>query len=285
MEWLDRLNQSIDYIEQHLDDEIDFARAAKIACCSTFHYQRMFSYLAGVSLSEYIRRRRMSLAALDLQGSDVKVLDLAMKYGNDSPTSFSRAFQSIHGLSPKSAKTNGASLKAYPRMSFLISIKGDVEMNYKIEQREAFRIVGAKRHYDLNVDENFQEIPAFWGEVFQNGLFAKICELSNKEPYGVLGVSTCMNGKDFDYFIAATTDKEVPEAMDEYTVPKSTWAIFECVGPLPGAVQDLQKRIISEWLPVSGYEYADAPDIEVYPAGDTSAQNYKCEVWLPITKA
>lgn len=285
MEWLDRLNQSIEYIEQHLDNEIDFAAAAKIACCSTFHYQRMFSYLAGVSISEYIRRRRMTLAAIDLQNSDVKVIDLAMRYGYESPTSFSRAFQSVHGLSPSSARIIGASPKAYPRMSFLISIKGDVEMKYKIEKHKAFRIVGAKRYYDLNIDENFQEIPKFWGEVIQNGQFEQICELSNQKPLGILGVSTCMNGKDFNYYIAAATDKDIPEAMNEYIVPESTWAIFECVGPMPNAIQNLQKRIISEWLPTSGYEYADAPDIEVYPAGDTNSPDYKCEVWLPITKS
>lgn len=284
MEWLERLNQSISYIEKNLADEIDYTKAAKIACCSVFHYQRMFSYLAGVSLAEYIRRRRMTLAAFELQSSGVKVIDLAMKYGYDSPTSFSRAFQKIHGVTPAGARNKGAYLKAHPRMTFLISIKGDVEMNYRIEKREAFRIAGAKRHFDLNIDENFKEIPLFWGEVFQNGMFTRICELSNQEPSGVLGVSTCMNGKDFDYYIAAATDKETPEFMNEYTVPEATWAIFECQGSMPDAIQDLQKRIITEWLPASGYEYADAPDIEVYPAGDITAPDYKCEVWLPIIK-
>lgn len=284
MEWLDRLNQSIGYIENNLAGEIDFTEAAKIACCSTFHFQRMFSYLAGVSLAEYIRRRRMTLAAFELQNSEVRIIELAMKYGYDSPTSFSRAFQTIHGISPSGAKSNGVCLKAHPRMTFLISIKGDMEMNYRIEKREAFRIVGPKRHFDLNIDENFKDIPLFWGEVFQSGMFAKICELSNQEPHGVLGVSTCMNGKDFDYFIAAATDRDIPEMMLEYLVPEATWAIFECAGPMPDAIQELQKRIITEWLPTSGYEYADAPDIEVYPAGDINAPDYKCEVWLPITK-
>lgn len=284
MEWLERLNQSISYLEKNLAGDIDYAKAAKTACCSVFHYQRMFSYLAGVSLAEYIRRRRMTLAAFELQHSDAKVIDLAMKYGYDSPTSFSRAFQTIHGVTPSGARNKGVCLKAHPRMTFLISIKGDVEMNYRIEKREAFRVAGAKRHFALNMDENFKEIPLFWGEVFQNGMFARICELSNQEPAGVLGVSTCMNGKDFDYYIAAATDKETPEGMDEYTVPESTWAVFTCQGPMPDAIQDLQRRIITEWLPASGYEYADAPDIEVYPAGDINAPDYSCEVWLPVIK-
>lgn len=284
MEWLDRLNQSISYIENNLAGEINFEQAAKIACCSSFHFQRMFSYIANVSLAEYIRRRRMTLAAFELQNSDIKIIDLALKYGYDSPTSFSRAFRNVHGLSPSAARSKGVILKAHPRMTFLISIKGETEMNYKIEKKEAFRIVGAKKHFDLNVEENFIQVPQFWGESLQNGMIGQIGQLSNKEPYGVLGVSTCMNGKAFDYYIASATDKPLPGNMHEYMVPASTWAIFECIGPMPNAIQELQKRIITEWLPTSGYEYADAPDIEVYPEGDTSSSNYKCEVWLPIKK-
>ncbi|MCX8129749.1 MAG: AraC family transcriptional regulator [Clostridia bacterium] len=284
MEWLDRLNQSISYIEDNLAGAIDFEQAAKIACCSSFHFQRMFSYIANVSLAEYIRRRRMTLAAFELQNSDVKVIDLAFKYGYDSPTSFSRAFQNVHGVPPSVAKSEGVILKAHPRITFLISIKGEVEMNYRIEKKAAFRVVGARKHFDLNVEENFKEVPKFWGETFQNGMIAEIGQLSNQEPFGVLGVSTCMNGKDFDYYIAAATDKPVPENMHEYQVPAATWAIFECIGPMPAALQELQKRIVTEWLPTSGYEYADVPDIEVYPEGDTSSPNYRCEAWLPVIK-
>ena len=284
MEWLDRLNQSISYIENNLKAEIDYEQAAKIACCSSFHFQRMFSYIAGVSLAEYIRRRKMTLAAFELQSSDIKVIELAMKYGYDSPTSFTRAFKSIHGISPSGAKKEAVILRAHPRMTFLISIKGEVEMNYRIEKKEAFRIVGARKFFELNIDENFKEVPQFWNEVFQNGQFAEISKLSNQDPLGILGVSTCMNGKDFDYYIATATDAPVPENMYEFIVPETTWAIFECIGPMPNAIQDLQKRIITDWLPTSGYEYADAPDIELYHEGDISSSNYKCEVWLPIIK-
>lgn len=284
MEWLDRLNQSISYIENNLTGEINIERAAKIACCSSFHFQRMFSYIANVSLAEYIRRRRMTLAAFELQNSDIRIIDLALKYGYESPTSFSRAFQNVHGVSPSAARSQGVILKAQPRMTFLISIKGDIEMNYRIEEKGTFRIVGAKKHFDLNLEENFVQVPQFWGETFQTGMILEIGQLSNKEPYGVLGVSTCMSGKDFDYYIASSTDKPLPDNMHEYMVPASTWAIFESIGPMPEAIQELQKRIIAEWLPTSGYEYADAPDIEVYPEGDTSSPNYRCEVWLPIIK-
>lgn len=199
----------------------------------------------------------MTRAALDLQSRDIKVIDVAMKYGYDSPTAFTRAFKSVHGISPSEARSNGTKMKAFPPISFKISIKGDVEMNYRIEKKDAFRVVGV--------------IPA-------------ICSLMCKEPFGLLGVSSCMNGKDFDYYIAVATDKEVPNGMHEYTVPQCTWAIFESVGPLPEALQNLQRRIVTEWLPTSGYEYSNAPDIEVYFDGNQQSEDYKCEVWLLIIK-
>lgn len=284
MEWLERLNQSINYLEENLANTISYERAAQIACCSTFHFQRMFSYIAGVPLSEYIRRRRMTAAAFDLQTTDMKIVDLALKYGYDSPTSFNRAFQSIHGVSPSSARAEGTHLKAYPRISFTISIKGEVEMNYRIEKKESFRIVGVKEQMNTNVEESFKRVPLFWQETAQAGMMPKIVGMMNQSPFGLLGVSTCMNETDFDYYIAVPSDLPVPTGMVDYQVPAATWAIFECVGPLPQAMQSLQKRIITEWLPTSGYEYADAPDIEVYTDGDQQSPTYQSEIWLPVVK-
>lgn len=284
MEWLERLNMAVDHIEQNLAGDIELERLARIACCSAFHFQRMFSYIAGMPLSEYVRRRRMSAAAFALQQGS-KVIDLALTYGYDSPTAFSRAFRGVHGVSPSEARRRGAPLKAYPRISFRITIKGDTEMNYRIEEREAFRIVGVKAHFDMSLEESFAQVPQFWAQTMQSGMAAAVCALPAKEPCGLLGVSTCMNGRDFDYYIAMATDAPVPEGMAEYTVPACTWAMFECVGPMPQAIQQLQTRIVSEWLPASGYEYADAPDIEVYPQGDTQSPDYRCEVWLPVRKA
>lgn len=284
MEWISRLNEAVEYIEANLDKEISYEKAAQIACCSTFHFQRMFSYIADVPLAEYIRRRRMTLAAFDLQCGSEKIIDIALKYGYDSPTSFNRAFHNVHGVSPTEARTKGAALKAFPRISFKITIKGDAEMNYKILTMEAFRIVGVKEHYNMSVEECFEKVPQFWGRTIQSGTVTEILKLMDKEPYGLLGVSPCMNGQDFDYYIAVATDQETPDGMAEYNVPKCTWAIFECIGAMPTAIQELQKRIITEWLPTSGYEYANAPDIEVYFEGDQQADDYKCEVWLPITK-
>lgn len=284
MEWLERFNEAIGYIEENLEGEISYENAAKIACCSVFHFQRMFAYIAGVPLSEYIRRRRMTAAAFALQTTDEKIIALALKYGYDSPTAFNRAFRGIHGISPSEARLEGAVLKAFPRISFTISIKGEEQMNYKIVTKEALRIVGVKEHMEMNVEECFAGVPLFWQKTIQSGIIPQILGLLNQEPLGLLGVSACMNSKDFDYYIAVATDKPVPENMVEYKIPAETWAVFECVGPMPGAIQELQKRIVTEWLPTSGYEYANAPDIEVYFEGDQQAADYRSEVWLPIVK-
>lgn len=284
MEWLQRLNESIRYIEENLAGEIDYGLAAKTACCSTFHYQRMFSYIAGIPLSEYVRRRRMTAAAFDLQSGGIKVIDAALKYGYESPTAFNRAFQSVHGVTPSMAREEGVQLKAFPRISFTISIKGEAEMNYRIEKRDAFKIVGVKEHFDMSLEESFRNVPLFWQKTVQSGAVPQILAEMDREPYGLLGVSTCMNGRDFDYYIAVASSRPAKEGMAEYEVPACTWAIFDCVGPMPQALQDLQKRIVTEWLPASGYEYADAPDIEVYPEGDQLSAEYRCQAWLPVTR-
>lgn len=157
-------------------------------------------------------------------------------------------------------------------------------MNYKIEKKDAFRIVGICGNYSVKIEENFEQIPQLWKKTAIDGTIPQILSLMNQPPFGLLGVSTCMDGENFDYYIAVASDQQAPEGMKEYIVPECMWAVFECVGPLPHTLQSLQKRIITEWLPTSGYEYANAPDIEVYSDGNQQAEDYRCEVWLPIIK-
>jgi len=282
MQWLQQLNESLQYIEDHLEGEISFQKAARIACCSTYHYQRMFTYIVGVPLSEYIRHRRLTKAAFDLQHGD-KVLDVALRYGYESPTSFNRAFQNLHGITPSAAHKEDIQLKAYPRINFTITIKGETEMNYRIVTKEAFRVVGAGIQLPKDTDSNMQEIPKFWGKVNQEGLIPRLCTLINQEPAGVLGVCGCGDqDESWRYYIAVATDKAVPQGLEEYTVPACTWAIFPGSGSLPNAIQELQKKIVAEWLPTSGYEYADAPDIEVYLTAGPGPVDF--EVWVPVTR-
>ena len=280
MEWVERLNQSMNYIEEHLTDEIDYEQLARIACCSTYHYQRMFTYMAGITLAEYIRRRKMSLAAVDLQGGDERIIDIAEKYGYHSPTAFNRAFQSFHGIAPSSVKGEGVSVKSFSPIVFKIAVKGAIEMNYRIETKEAFRIIGVSAPLDKQIENNFMVVPKMWQEASVNGTIQKLAGMMDTPPMGLLGVSACNDEEQWKYFIAVSSTK-TSEEFEEYTVPASTWAIFSGTSTNQ-SIQELEQRIITEWLPASGYEYANAPDIEVYLNPDP--QNAQYEVWIPVTK-
>lgn len=282
MEWIERLNKAINYIEEHLEGEIEYEEAAKIACCSSYHFQRMFSYIADTTLSEYIRRRRMTRAAVDLQQGDAKVIDIALKYGYDSPTAFNRAFQSVHGIAPSQAKLEGVNIKAFPPISFKITIKGDVEMNYRIEKKDSFRIVGVSEPLPHEIEKSFEVVPRMWQKVAMDGTIGKLVPIMNGEPKGVLGVSTCNEKEEWKYFIAVSSDEPRIDCLEEYTVPSATWAIFYGEGQMPQAMQELQKKIVTDWLPTSGYEYDNAPDIEVYLSQDPSHAQF--EVWIPVRK-
>ena len=281
MEWIERLNGAINYIEEHLGEDIDLNEASKIACCSTYHFQRMFAYMADIPLSEYMRRRRMSLAAVDLQSGDNKVIDVALKYGYDSPTAFNRAFKNIHGIAPSQAKEKGVVLKAFPPISFRITIKGDSEMNYRIEEKEAFRIVGVSSQLEKEIEKNFEIVPTMWANVASSGMIAQLAVMMDSELKGLLGVSSCNEAEDWKYYIAVASTKSLPDGIEEYIIPSATWAIFTGEGTNQ-SIQGLEKRIVTEWLPTSGYEYGNAPDIEVYLNPDP--QNAKYEVWIPVVR-
>lgn len=281
MEWVERLNESMRYIEEHLTDEIDHEQLGRIACCSAYHFQRMFTYMAGVTLSEYIRRRKMSLAAADLQGGNEKIITIAEKYGYQSPTAFNRAFQRIHGIAPSAVKNEGVCVKSYPPLTFTIAVKGVEEMNYRIEKKDSFRIVGVSAQLEKELEKNFMTVPNLWQEAAVNGIIPKLAGMMDTPPIGLLGVSVCNDEEQWRYFIAVSTSMECGE-LEEYIIPAATWAIFSGAGTSQ-SIQELEQRIVTEWLPTSGYEYANAPDIEVYLNPDP--QNTQYEVWIPVTKS
>lgn len=278
MDWLRNWNEAQDELERDLDEVVDVEKLGRLAGCSAYHFQRMFSHLAGVPLSEYIRRRRMTRAAADLQRGG-KVMDVALRYGYESPTSFNRAFQAVHGIPPSQAKQAGVKLKAFPRIYFKFVLKGAEEMEYQIVKREAFRIVGFRTPLPADVEESFQVVPRFWAEIGPRQM--ELIPLMNGEPAGMLGVSTC-GQEDNRYYIAVASDAPVPNGMHEWIVPAATWAVFTGTGQLPDAMQELQRRIVSEYLPDSGYEWAKAPDIEVYL--NRPGEESRFQVWLPVTR-
>lgn len=280
MEWIERFNEALEYLEAHLTEEIDYQHLGEIACCSSYHFQRMFTYMAGMPLSEYLRRRKMSLAAVDLQGGGSKIIDVAMKYGYSSPTAFNRAFQSVHGIAPSAVRDEGVTIKSFPPLKLVVTVKGSEELNYRIETKPAFRIVGVSVPLEQNIEDNFMTVPAAWGEVSANGTLERLAGMMDSEPMGVLGVSACNDEEIWRYYIAVSTTKNAG-MFEEFTVPAATWAVFSGSGTNL-SLQDLERRVVTEWLPTSGYEYGNAPDVEVYLNPDP--ENAQYELWIPVVK-
>lgn len=284
MEWLKNLSTAIDYIEDNLDNDISYDEAAQIACCSPFYFQRLFSYVSGISLSEYIRRRRMTQAAFELQRTNAKVIDIALKYGYTSPTSFNRAFQSVHNIPPTAARNLGSTLNAYPAIRFSVQITGGNAMAYHIAEKYPMRMVGGRIPLSTDMEENYRIIPEFWKSVLSSNLFSEICVLSNQSPKGILGVSVYESPQRIFYYIAVATDAPVSPDMFEFEIPAATWVVFENNGFFKENVQSVFKRFYTEWLPFSGYEYAELPDIEVYPVCEETPISGHSEVWIAINK-
>ncbi|MBH0169072.1 AraC family transcriptional regulator [Fictibacillus sp. 18YEL24] len=288
MDSLKSMNDALQYMEDHLQYEIDFAEVAKRAYCSEYHFKRMFSFLAGVPLSEYVRRRRLTLAAFELQNSDIKVIDVAVKYGYSSPDSFTKAFQQMHGITPSEARKNGQSLKAFPRMSFQLSVKGGSEMNYRIVEKEAFSIVGLKKRVPLVFEGVNPEIAAMWQSLTPE-MISELKSLSNIEPSGLISASTNFSERttensELDHYIGAATTNVCPENLSELMVEASTWAVFEAVGPFPETLQNVWGRIYSEWFPSSSYEQTEGPEILWNADKDTTSPTFRSEIWVPVKK-
>ena len=279
MDWVEQLNAAMDYIESHLREAVRYEDAARIAGCSACHFQRMFTYLAGIPLSEYIRRRRMSLAAEDLSQGE-KILDVALRYGYSSPTAFNRAFQAFHGLPPSRARAGGESLRAYPPIRFHVTLSGGTDLSYRLQQLPAFRVLGFGAWLGQGIEENFQIAPRLWEKAAQR--LPQLLELMDGKPKGVLGISACEEGEQWRYYIAVSSSQAAGKELEEVWIPACTWAVFSGSGPCPQAIQQLERRVVTEWLPGSGYEYADAPDIEVYYRPDPADAVF--EVWLPVVK-
>lgn len=280
MDWNIRLNRALDYIEDNLSGEIDLDYAAKLAFCSRNNLANMFLMVTGLTLSEYIRRRRISLAALEIEHSEERIIDIALKYGYSSPTAFNRAFQNQHKVSPQYARSRKIFLNTYPRISFQIKLNGEIHMKCKIEKKDAFRLVGVKKTF--RNDSEVNQIPQFWTDLPQT-TYEKLKLQSNNEPKGMIGVCADFdNEHTFNYYIAVSTTNSKVEGLEQIDVPEATWAVFEAEGDL----MSLVNRIWKEWFPSSGYRRADnsLPDIEVYFDYDFPKENFRYELWYPVVK-
>ena len=288
MDWITGIQNAINYIEEHLTEEIDYEIVAKEAACSSFYLQKIFSILCGMTLGDYIRNRRLTLAGNELSAADDKVIDIALKYGYESPESFTRAFSRFHGVTPSEAKKDGSKLKSFSRLSVKITLSGGNIMDYKIIEKEAFDIIEKVEAHTVVDSENAKTIPDFWTRSHNDGTVKKLLDTTTYRTYifGMCYGNLPENAKTFDYSIAAKCNENtvVPEGFRKNTIPARTWAIFECKGAMPNAMQDMWHKIVSEFFPTSGYQPTYEMDIEAYTEGNMGSSDYRSEIWVPVIK-
>lgn len=282
MSWMKDIEKSIKYIEENIMEDISIDDIAREVNLSPFYFQRGFTILCGVTPSEYIRNRRLSLAGRELQFREEKVIDIALKYCYDSPDSFTKAFTRFHGVTPNEAKSGRGNLKFYLPLCLRFEMKGGFEMEFKVVKKPSFTVVGYSK--TINYEEGYKECPKFWDEHFMLGRGEEILG-----KYGLCIDEGIEEGK-FKYLIVDdyVPSKEYPNDVETYVIPEHIWGIFPCVGPIPAALQGVNTKIFKDWLPNnSEYEIAGGYNIELYtdpreyPKGNQD-ENFYCEIWIPL---
>lgn len=288
MDWIMGMQNAINFIEAHLTEALDYDAIAREAACSSFYFQRIFGILCGCSLGEYIRSRRLTLAGSELSAAGAKVIDVALKYGYDSPESFTRAFVKFHGITPSQAKRDGSTLKAFSRISVQISLKGGGIMDYKIIKKDAFHVIERVETHSIDDSVNLNTIPGFWTRAHNDGTIKTLLELTTDTAsiFGICYGNSPKDVKTFDYSIAALCREDcvAPDGFRITEIPSRTWAIFPCKGAMPDAIQGLWHRICAEFFPASPYQPTYELDIEAYTEGNMSAPDYESEIWVPVNK-
>ncbi len=286
MDWIRGLQKAIDYMEANIEEELDFAVIAEQAYSSSFHFQRTFNLLTGVTVGEYIRNRRLSLAGEELAANKARVIDVAYKYGYDTPESFTKAFSRFHGITPSAARQPGVSLKSFNRLSITITLKGGNVMEYQIVKKESFPVLVKVKC--CPTDNSNSEVSDFWVQCQNDGTIGKLCSNGKDGVEDLLGLCEPeqKGEKTFRYGIGIECESDfvAPEGYEIWKLPAQTWVVFKCVGAMPHAIQEMWKRVYSEFFPQSEYEPLDAVDYEAYPDGDTQDENYVSEIWIPVKK-
>ncbi|SCF34945.1 AraC family transcriptional regulator [Micromonospora viridifaciens] len=284
---LERLNQALDHLERHLDQPVDVAELARIACTSEHHFRRLFSALAGMPLSEYVRRRRLTVAGAEVLAGELSLLDVAVRWGYGSNEAFARAFRAVHGVGPGEARRTGAVLRSQPRMSFRLVVEGSSSMEYRIVEKDAFRLVGRKARVPL-VHEGMNPAIVAFVKGIDRETVGRIEALSDQEPRGIVNVSDDLagdraEGTELDYWHGVVTGADAPEDLDSLPVAAGSWAVFQTSGAFPQAVQYLWRDVFTQWFPSNPYESRPGPEIsQVRVSADGTQAD--AELWIPVRR-
>lgn len=282
MNYINELKKAIDYIEDNLDNDINFEIVAKEVGMSAFYFHRIFSAIIGISPTSYIRNRRLTVAAQEILKNNANILDIALKYGFESHEAFSRAFKNFHGIVPKLAKVNGNELKNYSKVDIdceFDSINPNKVLNYRIEERDNFVVIALFRKFNL---DKKNEIPEFWKEIKENRTLQKISDNYSKNTLGI-----CIGTQNvFEYQYGIGREIEETEDVDRIKselgmkiveISKCSWVVFKCEGQDEKDINELWIRIYKEFFITTSYKQCMDIDFELYDDKDT-------EIWIPISK-
>ena len=295
MEWLSSIRTAINYMEEHLTDDISAQDVAARVHLSPFFLQRGFSLMTGYGIGEYIRNRRLYQAAVDLKGTDDKVIDIALRYGYETPESFTKAFSRFHGATPSQVR-GGAAINTFLPLTIKLSIQGGNQMDYKITPMFPFKVIGFQKVFDN--ETAYTEIPKFWNETCEKYANRVYAGNAPSNPYEQALVDNCIGeygvciddigGGKFRYLIAGKyTGGAVPDGMVVYEFPRNEWAVFDCIGPNPQTLQSVNTRIFSEWLPGNpDYELSGNATVEWYDCvnGEMTDPDYHSAIWVPVKR-
>ncbi len=283
MEWDEKLQSIIDYVEYHLqrkEEPVDNDQIAKMAGCSFDFFQKVFSYMNGISFAGYIRSRKLTLAGYDLKSTDLRIVDISYKYGYDSPTSVTKAFQQFHGVSPKEARERNIRLAVMPKMQIMSKQK----YSWKLERKRRLRLVGKSIRISCADHGHYLKIPEFWSACQKDGTFSRLITIDQGDPKGLFGVFSQFDedSKELEYSIMVRSDVKLSDGFAELIIPETTWAIFDCVGMLPQAIQNGWKYLNEEWLIQYPFKHGQCPELEWYSDGNSYDANYLSQIWIPI---
>jgi len=286
MDFIQNLQRAIDYMEDNILEPITYEDVAKRVYMSSYHFHRTFSLLTGITANEYIRNRRLSMAGQEISISDSKVIDIALKYGYDSPESFTKAFSRFHGITPNVARRAGVKLKSFNRLLIKIKLEGGTVMDYRIEKREKFKLLAKVKNFrnESISEEGNTEIPDFWSECRSNGTFDVLKENTIKHDFYGACAPISKESEHFEYGIGMEySGGNIPEGYKIWEVKPTLWTVFKCIGEKADCIGETWERIHSEFLPGSEYSMMDDTDFELY-SDDVDKEGCFCEIWIPVEK-